>query len=236
MIRIWVATAYSGENDFEESKKMILSQTSVKIDHFVVRNKPILEAFNEIYQTWNSVQSKYDAFLQIDADMVMRTDVVAKTIYDRMRSVIGCNHIHLPVYDHMTMQNIWGVHMYGPTLRWKPVTDKNRPDGPKFHDSPRILQLGERHEKALIDHCPNPDCKTAFHYGWHRRLRGKNIRNHLARALQIDPKRWRKFALEGFDMAEKYMKTTIVDENTMPIEYTSPVFIENYERCEKYHE
>ena len=231
-LKVWVATAYSGENEFDECTRAINAQKGVTIKHYVIKNRPILEAFNEMYQTWNSVADNYDAFLQVDADMVLKHDRVITTIYNRMINQLGCNHIHLPVYDHMTMNNIWGIHMYGPSLQWREVTDKNRPDKPEYHKTSRKLQLGVIHEDALVDHCPNPNFRTAFHYGWHRRLREKReLDKRLSQCLARDPKPWRQFALDGFKEADKYLNHEHdgVAEN-LPIEYTNEVFIRKYER------
>lgn len=232
MIKLWVGTCYSGENEFEKCCEMIHAQKGVEITHHIIKNKSILDAFNDLYSTWNKVALNHDAFLQVDADMVLKNETVAKTIYHRMISQFNCNHIHLPVYDHFTMRNIWGIHMYGPSLRWKPVTNKNRPDKPEFHSTERHLQLGNISEKALVDHAPSPSLETAFHYGWHRRLRQKTgLKSQLESTMKNDPQLWRRFAIEGFNEADKYLQNFHdgIDDN-LPIEYNNQTFIDSFNR------
>lgn len=47
--KIFVATSYSGESEYDMCKLILSQQMNIDITHFCVENKPILDAFNSMY-------------------------------------------------------------------------------------------------------------------------------------------------------------------------------------------
>lgn len=223
--KVFIGTLFSGEGEFERCKSILDKQVDADIVHYIVDNKPILEACEEMYSTWSRVNNDFDIFIQVDADMVLKNSntvfTIAKTLCDS-----EYNHISYPVFDHLSNHNIWALNAYLPSVVFPTLKNKYKPDmefikGKKY---PNITLNNE----FMAHHAETPTTKQAFHYGWHRQLRivkspGQKI---ILKNLYNAPSNiYRSWAIAGAEYAKKHLQAT---QDFSPIEYTNNIFIENY--------
>jgi hypothetical protein len=230
--KIFIGTAYSGENEFELCIKKIHSQKDINITcHHVVQNKPILEAFQDMYDTWTKFKYDNDMFIQIDADIILYKDTTILDIYNTIKGT-QYNVISYPVFDHFTNTNIWALNSYRPSVKFVTLKDKYRPDM-EYKNKKRFPGITLK-TKAVAEHAPNPSIKHAFHFGWHRELRSEvspvqknRILNNLYNA---PPTPSRLHAIAGAEAAKKYKKQ---HKDFSPIEYTNPIFKEWFDKYDR---
>jgi hypothetical protein len=227
MTKIFVTTAYSGENEFEACCKSVNSQKGVDVEQYIVKNKPILEAFNEMYQAWESVKHKYDMLIQVDADMIMKDDNQFNYINSAFNNNFNYNYGVFPVQDFFTMTKIWGIACYKPSIQFNVLKDKYAPDG-EYNQENRVKIPNSLSMTHVAFHSSMPTLRTAFHYGWHRELRSelKPVMHHHIKNVKVAYEAtgdvMRKHVLEGHRAAKKYKKNN--DGDISPIEYTSHIF------------
>jgi len=221
--RVFVLTAYSGENERELAFAKLQAQTNVEIDHFVVNHKPILEAFNTLYQKWESVKHDYDFVLQLDADMVFKHNAVLQHYGDLLFQHPKYNVLTSPVFDFFTYSNIWAIHCYKPSIKFNVLKDKYQPDE-EYDKTARVRVPGiTLNTKALVDHAPLPSLSQSFHFGWHRELRVRVKRGQRDNITKLDqarkkyPHPMRDAAWAGVLAARQYIDDN--DGDFSPIEY-----------------
>jgi hypothetical protein len=236
MKKVFVVTAYSGENEFEKCQESVKRQIGVTSTHYIVKNKPILEAFENLYQTWEGVKDNYDFLVQLDADMVIDRDDVFRYIGQLFDSHKKPNMVIFPVRDFFTDSNIWGLQCYTKDIKFNNLTNKYKPDHEYDKSNRKKIEI-PINSRAFVSHGFMPTIRTAFHFGWHRKLRS-TIKPGLKRSLQLvhqayratnDP--MRGHAVAGSLYAERYMKSFSGDIS--PIEYTSSIFTEQLEKYEE---
>lgn len=234
--KICILTAYSGENEFETCCNMIKKQYMVSVHHIIVENKPILEAFDYLYSSWEKIKYDYDLMVQVDADMILNNEHCIREMYDILYSNDRYNVLTAPVKDFYTNTNIWGIHAYKPIIKFNRLKNKYAPDE-EYDKTNRVRVPGwSLDSKAFCSHGSMPNLRTAFHFGWHRRLRANAGKRHqFANLKKIkfayektkDP--MRGHALNGAKAAENYYNAS---GDTSPIEYNNPIFIEHLVRYE----
>ena len=222
---IYVGTAYCGENEFDLCLEKINAQKGVKISHSIVHNMPILEAFEHMYSSWTNVKDRYDLFVQIDADIILKTDYTILNIYNTIKDT-KYNVISYPVFDHFTNTNIWALNSYKNSIVFPKLKNKYRPDM-EFTNAVRYPTTLDM--PPVADHAPYPHPKHAFHFGWHRELRAdaspgqRKILNNLMNAPINSV---RRHALAGMHFARTYKAAT---GDSTPIEYGNSIFEKEYD-------
>ena len=228
-INIFVGTAYSGENEFDQCIKQIDAQKGVRIRHYIVFDKPILPAFEEMYSEWSEIKHEMDMFVQIDADVILNSDDCILSIYNTIKNT-KYNVISYPLYDHFTNKNIWALNSYLPSIEFVTLKDKYKPDM-EFKNAVRYPTTLNSEIKG--EHSPNPSMIQAFHFGWHRELRSDvspGQRKILRNLVNAPKTQNRNHAIAGMHFARTYKAKT---RDSSPIEYTNPIFIEQFKIYEE---
>ena len=226
--KIFIGTTYCGENEFELCIKKILNQKGIDITcHHIVQNKPILEAFEDMYSTWTKFKYDNNMFVQIDADIILYKDTTILDIYNTIKNT-EYNVISYPVFDHFTNTNIWALNSYKNSVEFSKLENKYKPDM-EFKHAIRFPGI-TLDSAAVAEHAPNPKKLHAFHYGWHRELRSdiSHGQKRILKNLYNAPKTLtRTIAIRGVEAARLYKSR---NKDTSPIEYTNSVFVDYYEK------
>lgn len=79
--KVLVLTLYSGENEYEESKKSVKEQNYEYIEYRCFENLPNKEAHDRLYKTIMDESSNFDIFIKLDADMILEEkDFILKVV------------------------------------------------------------------------------------------------------------------------------------------------------------
>lgn len=228
--KIYINTAYCGEEGFDDCVQSINNQMDVDITHHVVKDLPILDAFNEMYQSWEKVRSIYDYAIQLDADMRFKTET---SLIEMIKSIPNnYNHWLFPVYDWPTMSNIWGFHIYGPDLNWPELKNKYGPDKEQSLNPNHKFWSTNQNSSAYIMHAEKFNMNQAFHLGWHRHIRQhKAYINNVGLINKRAPHIYRKWILDGAAAARRCLSEN--SDNKSNIEYTAALYLEEFKKYER---
>jgi len=205
-VRVWVGTMYSGESEYEDSKRSVSQQTGVDISHFLIEGKSEHDAAVLLYSTWESLKSNYDFFVQVDADTILRHPRVIEQMYHSIKDSHEYTSVQAPLHDFLTDSHIMGLNGYMPSIRWvTDTTDKLYTDRCHVGNITKISGLPESLIPAGL-HASQPTDMQAYHFGVHR-----GLKNQIGRREQVfsawcrsgyDMKRG--LALLGFHDSKKY--------------------------------
>jgi hypothetical protein len=223
--RIFVATAFSGENEFPESCMRLRQQRDVEIvEHFIVHSLGVLEALRLLYARWNEVKDTCDMFVQLDPDMVLRSDRVFSVIWQTFLEHQTHNFIQCPVFDYLTQKNIWGLNAYLPSVEFPVPQSRKFPDRETYNKKRLDPNVLPPDLNPAADHSPNPSSLQAFHFGWHRTLRLGKISN-LSKETQRKSDSRQSLALAGEYMAQEHLK---LGRSSEDVDYSNEFFIKAY--------
>lgn len=195
-----VYTMECGEPDWHCCKLMIESQRDVTIEHHVVSNLPEVEAHNRVYEAFNEAGPSWIR-AKIDADVVLSDENVFNRVAQLLVELPMADGIGPLVYDFLSDNQIQaGMVFYTSRILF------NVQRNPLFCDRNVIVNPYTRyvhsHQHVMGDHMRHCNEFTAFHYGFHRGLKGQtNIYASVkaAHAVLGDDRRW--WALQGFEAA-----------------------------------
>lgn len=154
------------ENELEECLNSLDIQTFQNWSSFLIRNKPNLEAHQELYKVFMSEAANYDLFLKLDADMVIQSPDFLQRISDQFTSNPDLDELQIPVYDHFTQREVFGQITYRNSVKWdcnernELYTDYGAKSRQKVKN---IVDF-----KGDIQHCPNPSNHQSWHFGLHK--------------------------------------------------------------------
>ena len=164
--RILVLTLFGGEGEYEACKDSVRKQEGVILEHVCFEWLQNREAHEAVYQTIMARAAEFDAFLKLDADMVLFSEDALRKAYDVMQEVPNTDHLSIPVYDLPSGSFLMGMHLFSSRASWSFPLDPLFPDAnPKIPGTRRIdsdLRL------RIIDHMPAPSERQAFALGVHR--------------------------------------------------------------------
>lgn len=167
-----VGTMYSGEGDFDRCCESVRTQT-YECKQVFITGLPEVEAHAKLYKTFKDSDADY--LLKLDADMVLRDNTVVDNLVKMMQEN---NYLRLTHYvnDFYTNRFMLGIHFFSKEVEWK--FDEFKPNYlfPDCLDTIRDKKLKKRCckvQKAIANHCFYSTKKQAFHFGYHRFLKGK---------------------------------------------------------------
>lgn len=179
-MKIFVGTMYCGENDYAKCVDAIKSQRLVAVEQVTVSNLPEHDAHNALWKEWRSRQNNYDLFVKVDADTVLKNDMILHTIASLFLANSRLTGVQAPLHDFFTDSHINGLNCFSPKVIFRDTTDPlycDRVDtghdiAYREHDLPvELIPAGY--------HCSYASNVQAFHFGVHRAL--KNQRDTLVR-------------------------------------------------------
>lgn len=183
MTRVLVVTLHTDEPQFDRCRSSIESQSSVDVDHVVLSGLPNVEAHRRCYRIIEDRASSFDLAVKVDADMVLATDGVLRSISDLLAHEPDVDHLSLAIDDFFTAAPMMGLQVFSPRATWI-HGDEGLFVDPAPQVPGRRLDLWEP-GFAVAAHAPNPSALQAFRFGVHRaqkaiqpdrsRLRGSQV-------------------------------------------------------------
>ena len=220
--KVLVGTMFCGENEFVDMRLSVLKQKNVEIHHQIVTFLPELQAHQQLYSYWEENKRKFDLFVQIDADMVLKSEnAVSEAANLLMNSVErGNNSIVCLLHDWYMNDLIQGIRFSHPSVKYLCPQNNLFPDRNLDNISTLVVTGGEP-LNPIGTHSENPTLIQAFRYGLHRGMKGYS--SHTQKILTENEKKFdvrRELALIGFSFGEKNK-----DKNSS---YSDPFFMESY--------
>ena len=184
--RILIGTLYSGENELDECKQSLSTQTYRHWNQQIIAHRPNKEAHDTLYQKFMSARDQYELFLKLDADMVFIDSKGLQRIVDLFTSSDLLDHAEIAVHDWFSNQLILGLHVFSSKCHWVVNNENLFVDEDPISPTPK--QTFYRFPAPLAYHCPNPSPFQSFHFGIHRALK----------AIQLDraPFNWFQFQFQ----------------------------------------
>ena len=125
-MRILVGTLYTIENEFEECVSSIRRQTYPNFKHIVIKNLPLKEAHDTLYQTFVDRSDEFDLLIKVDADMVVPDEEFFTKIVSKFRQNEWLELLQVHCYDYFSDRLIAGLNTYRNSMRWE------KPRSPQF--------------------------------------------------------------------------------------------------------
>ncbi len=203
--RIFIGTLASGETEFDECCQAVQSQKDVVIKHHIIKNMPEFEAHNALWAAWNEQKQNHDLFAKIDADTVLNRDTALVEISKLFQDpdVTGAQ---IPLHDYFTDDLINGLNCFSTCVQFAPAKKKIFADHADSNHKKVLKSDDVAHLAPIGWHGKNPSAKQAFHFGFHRALKGqKDIISKTLNAwkkYQDTPREW---ALAGAASAKWWM-------------------------------
>lgn len=168
ILKIFIGTLYSGENEFESSLKSIKNQSYPIHKHLIIKNKPNIEAHNTLYESF--LQSDSDILIKIDADMVLTENIFFERIVNLVIWSKNIAIFQIAIHDYFSGRAIQGINVYTKLFNWDSnVTDPIFTDRSKLK-SDQKFPIWAGFTNSVI-HSPNPSNFQSFHFGVHRALK-----------------------------------------------------------------
>lgn len=173
-----IVTLYCGEKDYDECCKSLEEQTYKDFDHLVISNQPEVIAHKTLYESFKK-NSDYKYLIKIDADIVLNSNNAIQTLISAAQSKINGNcplRVTADVDDYFTGILLQGIHLYSQEVNWnwdgfaEGCTTPDRLDD--IHTKRLNRRVCKLHQ-VLGKHCYYASEKQAFHFGYHRALKGQ---------------------------------------------------------------
>lgn len=195
--RIFVGTLACGEAEFDDCCAAIAGQQDVQVTHKIIQDRPEYEAHNELWGAWNAVKVNHDVFVKVDADTVLNRDTALLEIAAlfQNRDVTGAQIL---LHDYFTDRLISGLNAFSPAVVFKPARTRLFAD--HADTGHKVVLKGDAvaHLAPIGWHGRNPHAKQAFHYGFHRKLKGQmDTLRRVAQMWQDRQDDAREWALAG---------------------------------------
>lgn len=203
--RVFFGTMNSGEGEFEKCCESISKQKDLQNNrHFVVSGLKEVEAHNTLWDAWESEKADFDLFVKVDADTILWDGIVSQVWRGAFQADPRVTGVQLKLFDFFTEAPISGLNFFSPRVRFA------RSSGlyPDRVDSGHDVVLKGKDVEFLGfagSHCSAPTEIQAFHFGFHRMLKGqydvlRRVYDAWKRESTLSPdydKQKRTFALMG---------------------------------------
>jgi hypothetical protein len=227
-IRVFVGTMHCGEGDFQACVRSVHAQKNVRVEHYVISHQREHEAHINLFNTWNSLQDRFDMFVKVDADTVIKGDQVFTSVFKTMQEN-QASSAQVRIHDHFTNSMISGLNFFTKESVFNVSNDVIYPDRCVTHK--KLIHSDQGYFQnfdPIAYHCSQATPIQAFHFGAHRGVKNRfNERENIRRADEAEPSVIRKYALAGFD-ASKNFKGVNGD-----FDYCDEFFLEQFRTAEK---
>jgi hypothetical protein len=164
--RILIGTLYVDEKERDSCERALAIQGYSSWNHRVFAGLENREAHRQLYQYFMDNRDKYELFIKLDADMVLRSPDSLALIVNEFENTDNLDHAVFHVKDWMSGLQIIGLHVFSNRVSWR-LTDEQL-----FVDPdpvcPGIKKLVVDFPSPIADHSPDPSPFQAFRFGAHR--------------------------------------------------------------------
>lgn len=164
--RILIGTLYVDENERDSCEMALAGQGYTDWYHRVFAGLENREAHRQLYQYFMDNRDKYELFVKLDADMVLRSPDSLALIVSEFENTDNLDHAVFHVQDWISGLQIIGLHVFSNRVSWR-LTDEQLfvdPDPVR----PGIKKVIENFSSPIADHSPDPSPFQAFRFGVHR--------------------------------------------------------------------
>lgn len=200
--KILVLMLYSGENEYEDSRRALERQTHRNWELRVFSGLPDKEAHLALYEEIMRCGDTYDIYVKLDADMVLSDDDALSRIARFHAAHPDADQVSFALHDILSDSHILGLITFTGRARWDLGSTE-----PLFVDEMPAVP-GQRFtvwdpQPPIAVHCPNPHDFQAFHFGAHRMMkalqRNRRSKRWIQSALQwrLLGRAWRLARREG---------------------------------------
>jgi hypothetical protein len=169
MMRLYIGTLHTIENEFDECVQSINAQTYKSFDHYVFKNLPNKEAHVILFKSFLERANEYDVLVKVDADMVLANDALFTGIVSKLKENPWAEIFMIAVHDFFSDQLIWGLAAFRNSVRWDFEKETLFVDRPEVPTNKYLFDNQDLAPAAV--HCKKPSPYQAFHYGVHRGLK-----------------------------------------------------------------
>lgn len=170
-----LGTLSCGEADLPHCVRSVRAQT-YPCQQYLIEDLPEHEANYRLYRTF--FDSDADYMIRLDADMVLVADDAVARMVERIERG-GWHKVTHRVADFFTGHSILGIHIYGRRVVFDWDAFRSGELFPDRRNS--VLQAApeERqriwkvYDEPLALHCHHASAEQAFHFGFHRRMKGQ---------------------------------------------------------------
>lgn len=201
--RIFVGTLACGEAEFEECCKAIQEQAGVVVTHQVIADKSEYEAHNLLWAAWEIARPMHDLFVKIDADTILNRPTALSEIYGLFRDNNRVTGAQVSLWDYFTDSAINGLNAFSPRVKFRKSKSRLFADHADYGHDIVLKHEATAHLAPIGWHAKYPYARQAFHYGFHRLLKGQNDTiAKLITAYQLKGEDGRAWAVAGAGCAK----------------------------------
>lgn len=166
--RVLILSLYSGENEYEESKKSVKEQNYEYIEYRCFENLPNKEAHDRLYKTIMDESSNFDIFIKLDADMILEEkDFILKVVSYFIEND-NVDLLSYTVLDYFTNTRIWGINCFSNRCKWNVISENLFVDHQPSFNGKKIKIVDENN---MVSHAKNPSFYQSYMFGFHRALK-----------------------------------------------------------------
>src|SRR3989344_669420 len=184
--RILILILYSGENELEESLKVLKNQSYKNWKYKIFSYLSNKKAHDTLYSYIMAQASNFDLFMKLDADMILINEYVLENIVKYFNANPNVDQANFAVHDVMSDQDIMGLLVFTGRAKWNGGDEKLFVDHSPIIPGRRLLVWDKPAPIAI--HSANPHLFQAFHFGAHRATkaiqRGRSNKKWIQSALQ----------------------------------------------------
>ena len=206
--RVFVGTMFSIENQFKDCINVIQSQKEIHVTHEIISGLREHDAHVKLYESWEKMKDQYDAFIKVDADMILKDDLVLHRMTEEINRSVkdGYTSIQCPLYDYYIEDMIFGLNCYSTKVIFHTPSSKLFCDRSTSNNFTKVIRSSADSHFDLFpagSHCDNPSEKQAFMWGYHRGAKSNtSIYHQLKDSYDKNPTWEKKIALAGFKSGE----------------------------------
>jgi hypothetical protein len=164
--RILIGTLYVDENERDSCERALAGQGYRDWSLRVFSGLENREAHRQLYQYFMDNRDKYELFIKLDADMVLRSPDSLALIVNEFKKNDNPDHVVFYVHDWISGLQIIGLHVFSNRVSWRMTDEQLFVDPDPMR--PGAKKVIENFPSPIADHSPNPSPFQAFRFGVHR--------------------------------------------------------------------
>lgn len=212
MLKVFIGTMKSYEGEFDQCMTSIKSQTGVLIEQFLIEGMREYEAHEKLYRAWEDSKSSFDAFVKVDADMVLKdsTTILRCVELLRTKKQEGYTAVQCPLYDFFLEDMVYGLNCYSTDVVFEKPRSRIYCDRSTKNNTAWIVRSPDSANNDLYpagSHCSNPSDYQSFMWGYHRGSKNNtSAKEQLLQSINKRRTRQKQIAYAGFRAGEENIK------------------------------
>lgn len=118
----------NGEHTSEQTIRSILAQKECIVELVIVKGRSEIDAHSRLYSLSNQICREFDLTVKIDSDMTIVTDDLFQRLFSFMGECSPKSWFVAPIFDSFLERPIYGIHFWGPKVKFHRPRDEIFPD------------------------------------------------------------------------------------------------------------